>query len=152
MARKMQKSQGQPKEQNIVRFEWVWYRKARLDGKLKRNHPQGRNRESYRTSGEIAIPNQSLGTGTCSEKVGNNRIKTSSGTVWQTTTREPIQQGNPKENICKGEFGKATKLIAMRRTVSVPRDKEKAARKLATTGSKPTLMQESKSRKGSTTE
>lgn len=149
MARKMQKSRGQPKERNIIRFEWVWYSKARLNGKLKRNHPKGRNRESYRTSGEIAIPNQSLGTGACSEKVGNNRIKTSSGTVWKTTTREPIQQGSPKENICKDGIGKATKLIAMRRTVSVLRDKEKAERTLATTGSKPTLMQESKSRKGS---
>jgi hypothetical protein len=46
-------------------------------------------------------------------------------------------------------IGKATKLIAMRRTVSVPRDKEKAERTLATTGSKLNLMQESKSRKGS---
>jgi hypothetical protein len=39
----------------------------------------------------------------------------------------------------------------MRRTVSVLRDKEKAERTLATTGSKQTLMQESKSRKGSST-
>jgi hypothetical protein len=50
----------------------------------------------------------------------------------------------PKENICKGEFGKETKLIALRRTESVLRDKEHAAKMLATTKSKHNLIQESK--------
>jgi hypothetical protein len=84
-----------------------WKESNRKDGNLK----------VYRLCGTKAKPNQSLGTGIYSEKVGNNKINVKSGREEQKATDEPPQQGNLKENIRKDVpmqigIGKETKLIA----------------------------------------
>jgi hypothetical protein len=89
--------------------------------------------------------NRFFGTGNSGENAGNSRIKTVSDLESKLKPGIPKGKGIRKEIISNGNLWKDNRPITCCGTRSVLRDKEKAEIMLATTGSKPTLIRESKS-------
>ena len=89
--------------------------------------------------------NRFFGTGSSGENAGNSRIKTVSDLESKLKPGIPKGKGIRKEIISNGNIWKDNHPITCCGTRSVLRDKEKDEKMLATTGSKQTLIRESKS-------